>query len=431
MSAGPPRDPRALGAKLAVVGSGISGLVAAYYLQRRHEVTVFEAEPRIGGHTHTVDVATPHGPLAIDTGFIVYNERTYPRFTALLRELRVSSQPTTMSFSVHCARTGFEYNGTSLGGLFAQRRNLLRPRHWNMLRGILRFQRVASARLQAGEVMGTLGEFLHAERFAGDVVTRYVVPMGAAIWSAPPAQILEFPAATFLGFLWNHGMLAVHGRPIWRVVCGGSRSYLRPLTASFATRILTGVPVRAVVRRDDGVRVHTAGGQELAFDGVVLATHSDQALALLGDASPAERDILGAIPYQANAAVLHTDTALLPRRRRAWAAWNYRIPQAPRAAVTMTYCMNILQGLDAGETYCVTLNDGAAIAPDRVVSRIPFAHPVFTARGIAAQARKAEISGCRRTWYCGAYWHYGFHEDGVRSAFDVLRDFGLPEQEAA
>ncbi len=425
------RDPRAKGSRLAVVGSGIAGLVAAYHLHRRHDVTVFEAQPRIGGHTHTVGVAGPHGSVAVDTGFIVYNETTYPHFTALLQELDVATQPTTMSFSVHCARTGFEYNGTSLGGLFAQRRNLLRPRFWLMLRAILRFQRAAITALAAGNVTGTLGEFLAREAFVGDVVERYVVPMGAAIWSAEPRRILEFPAATFLRFLHNHGMLAVHDRPVWRVVCGGSKSYLERLTAPFRARIRTGVEVVTVRRGEQGVSLRTAAGEDLAFDGVVLAAHSDEALAMLRDPSPQERAILGAIPYQMNSVVLHKDASLLPRRRRAWAAWNYRIPKEPQACVSLTYCMNILQRLSLRDTLCVTLNDEGAIAPETVLQKFTYTHPVFTAAGIAAQARKAEISGQRRTWYCGAYWRHGFHEDGVLSALDVLRDFGLPEQGAA
>ena len=424
-------DPRAPGSRLAVVGSGIAGLVAAFHLRRRHDVTVLEAQERIGGHTHTVDVEGRDGKLAIDTGFIVYNDTTYPQFGALLAELGVATQPTTMSFSVHCARTGFEYNGTSLRGLFAQRRNLLRPRFWNMLATILRFQRVGVAALGRPADGGTLGEFLVRQGFAGDVVDRYIVPMGAAIWSAEPRRIVEFPAATFLRFLHNHGMLQVDARPVWRVVAGGARSYLQRLTASFADRIRTDSRVVTVRRHDQGVRLRTAAGQELDFDGVVLAAHSDEALAMLADPSPQERAILGAIPYQKNSVVLHTDAALLPRRRQAWAAWNYRIPAEPRARVTMTYCMNILQRIDARDTYCVTLNDDDAIAPSRVLRRFEYAHPVFTAAGIAAQARKREVSGQRRTWYCGAYWRYGFHEDGVLSALDVLADFGLPGKDAA
>jgi predicted NAD/FAD-binding protein len=420
-------DPRAPGSRLAVIGAGVSGLVAAHRLAHRHEVTVFEAEPRLGGHSHTVEVEVQGRPVAVDTGFIVYNDRTYPLFSGLLRELDVATTATTMSFSVRCARTGLEYNGTSFDGLFAQRRNLLRPRFWAMLREILRFNKVAVARLPELPPELPLRELLARERFAGPVVDHYIVPMGAAIWSTPPDQLLDFPAATFVRFLHNHGMLSVHDRPQWRTVVGGSRRYVERLARGLQGRTRLSCAVRAVRRATDAVHVLTADGRTEAFDGVIFGAHSDQALAMLQDPSVAERSILGALPYQANDVVLHTDASVLPRARRAWAAWNYAIPAQPRQAVVVTYCMNILQHLDTPQTLCVTLNDAGAVAPERVLRRFVYHHPVFTGAGIAAQARRGEISGHNRTWYCGAYWRYGFHEDGTLSGVEVARDIAGAE----
>lgn len=410
--------------RLAIVGTGISGLVAAHLLARRHDVTVFEAGDHVGGHTNTIDVEHDGRTWAIDTGFIVFNDRTYPNFTALLGQLEVRSQPSSMSFSVQCERSGLEYAGASLNTLFAQRRNLLRPAFYRMLRDILRFNRRAPELLHDPDDELTLGVYLQREGYSRGFIDHYIVPMGAAIWSAEPASMLEFPAVWFVRFFHNHGMLSIDDRPTWRVIAGGSRNYVTPLIAPFRDRIRLGAAVRSVHRSDDHVVVRTRDDSE-TFDGVVLATHSDQALRLLEAPSPAEREILGAIPYQRNEAVLHTDQSLLPRRRRAWAAWNYHVRWAASGPAAITYNANILQGLDAPVQFCVTLNHGARIDPRRVLRRIVYHHPVFTRAGVAAQRRHAEISGQQRTWYCGAYWGNGFHEDGVRSALAVTRDFGI------
>ncbi|MGM0703371.1 MAG: NAD(P)/FAD-dependent oxidoreductase [Pseudomonadota bacterium] len=411
--------------RIAVVGSGISGLAAAWYLSARHEVTLFEAADRLGGHTATVDVNVAGRDYAIDTGFIVFNDRTYPHFRALLANLGVAAQPTEMSFSVHETDRDFEYNGHTLGTLFAQRRNLLRPRFHRLLADILRFNRRAMRDLDSGRLADTLtlGEYLAAGGYGHDFATRYLLPMGAAIWSASLADLRTMPAQFFVRFFHCHGLLSLSDRPQWYTLMGGSRAYVPALTAPYAQRIRLATPVLGLRRLTDGVALRTASGYE-RFDQVVLACHADQALALLDDPSPAERDILGALPYRDNQVVLHTDTRLLPRRRRAWASWNYRLDgRGDGARVSVTYAMNILQRIDAPETFCVTLNDSATIDPRRVLGRYTYAHPQFSRAGLAAQARHVEISGvAQRTHYCGAYWRNGFHEDGVWSALRVAHE---------
>lgn len=410
--------------RIAVVGAGIAGNVAAYHLHRAgHALTVYEADHRIGGHTHTHEIGIDGEAHRIDTGFIVFNDRTYPRFVSLLKALHVESQPSSMSFSVRDDVNDLEYNGTSLDGLFAQRRNLLRPRFLGMLAEILRFHRQAPALLAGDGDETTLGEYLDAHRFRASFVEHYLVPMGAAIWSTDPARMFAFPARFFVRFLHNHGMLSVNDRPVWRVIRGGSAAYVERLVAAFRDRIRLASPVERILRRADGVTVHARGSAPERFDHVFLACHADQALRMLGDASREERDILGAFPYQRNEAVLHTDASLLPRRRRARAAWNYhRLPEAGRG-VALTYDMNILQGLQSRHTFCVTLNASGRVDPRRVLRRMEYSHPLFTTAGAAAQRRHAEISAVRRTHYCGAYWRYGFHEDGVVSALDALALF--------
>lgn len=410
--------------RIAVIGTGISGLVSAALAARRHDVTVFEAGDHVGGHTHTHRISRFGREYDVDTGFIVFNERTYPNFCRMLRQFGVASQPTTMSFSVRDERDGLEYNGTDLNRLFAQRRNLVRPSFLRMVGEILRFYRDAPRLLEAGDAL-TLGAYLRAERYSRRFIEQHIVPMAAAVWSADPAAIDEFPARTFVRFFANHGFLSVRDRPQWRVVCGGSQRYVEPLTREFGDRIRLACPVARIERRADGVRVTSAAMTGERFDAVILATHSDQALRLLADPSPSERAILGAIPYQRNEVVLHHDARLLPRCRRAWAAWNYHVvPNAPGGA-TVTYNMNLLQGLASPEPFCVTLNHGAAVDPARVIARLTYHHPVYTRATVAAQQRWAEISGARRTFYCGAYWGYGFHEDGVRSGLAVARQLGL------
>ena len=358
----------------------------------------------------------------VDTGFIVFNDRTYPRFLRLLDELGVAAQDSSMSFSMRDERSGLEYNGTSLNSLFAQRRNLLRPSFLGMVRDILRFNREAPRLLDepGGEL--PLGEMLGRGGYGRAFIEHYVVPMGAAIWSTDPASMMSFPARFFVRFLHNHGMLTVDDRPVWRTVRGGSARYVERLVAPFRDRIHLGTPVEQVRRIPGGVLVTPRGHEAQRYDAVFMACHSDQALALLADPMPAEREVLGAIPYQANEAVLHTDARLLPRRRLAWAAWNYHL-RPGGGPVALTYNMNILQRLDAPTPFLVTLNHSDAIDPERVIERITYHHPLYTPASVAAQARHREIDGAQRTYYCGAWLRNGFHEDGVASAEAALEHF--------
>jgi uncharacterized protein len=409
--------------RIAVIGSGIAGMVAAYRLSRRHEVTVYESGAYVGGHTHTVDVERAGRHFAIDTGFIVYNDWTYPNFVALMDELQVPWQPSDMSFSVRCETSGLEYNGTSLNSLFAQRSNIARPSFLRMVADILRFNRTAPALLLPGAANSSLGEYLRRERYSRYFIEHYIIPMGAAIWSSRPVDMLGFPARFFVEFFSNHGFLSVSDRPTWRVIGGGSREYTKALTARYATRIRLNTPVASVARRAHRVHLRLRDGSVDQFDRVFIACHSDQALKLLSDPSPAELQVLGAIPYQENEALLHTDTRLMPKRPLAWAAWNYHLPIEPLARVTVTYNMNILQGLRAREQFLLTLNRSEAVDPAKVIGRYVYHHPVYTAAAVAVQTRHHELNGLRGTYYCGAYWGYGFHEDGVKSALAAVEDF--------
>ena len=409
--------------KIAVIGSGIAGNVAAYHLVREHEVTVFEAGSHVGGHTHTHDVEQAGRRYRVDTGFIVFNDWTYPNFIRLLDQLGVASQPSPMSFSVRDEGSGLEYNGTSLDTLFAQRRNLVRPSFWRMLRDILRFNREAPALLGTADDQTSLGDYVLANGYSREFVEHYILPMGAAIWSTDPQNMQRFPARYFVRFFHNHGMLSVDRRPQWRVIRGGSARYVEALTAGFRDRIRLGAAVQSVRRVAGHVYVKVCGHETERFDAAFLACHSDQALAILADATALEREILGAIPYQANEAVLHTDSRLMPRARRAWAAWNYHVLPERREQAALTYNMNILQSLDASAPFLVTLNRGEAIDPAKIVKRIRYEHPLYTPAGAAAQARQHEVNGPLNTYFCGAYWRFGFHEDGVVSALDALVHF--------
>ncbi|GAB3737314.1 FAD-dependent oxidoreductase [Luteimonas pelagia] len=407
--------------RVAVVGSGIAGLSAAWRLSRAgREVVLFEAEGRLGGHVHTHDVRLGGRSFAVDSGFIVFNHANYPLLSALFDELGIGSRPTTMGFSVQREDTGLEYNATTLDRLFCQRRNLASPRFWSMLRDLRRFYREAPALLASADAHAgpTLGAYLEAHGYGAPFRDDHLVPMASALWSAPPRWILDFPARYLVRFLANHRMLQVDGRPEWRVVTGGSRRYVDALRAGWDVDVHAGTPVRGVRRGDDDVEVFTDAGSA-RFDHVVLACHSDQALALLVDGDEREHAVLGAIGYQRNEAVLHTDKRLLPRHPRAWAAWNAFVPRDRDAPCTVSYCMNLLQGLDAPDPLVVTLNRGAAIAPDRVLATMDYAHPVYDAASVAARARRHEIQGRRRTWFAGAYWGWGFHEDGIRSGYDA------------
>ncbi len=412
--------------RVAVVGGGVSGLVAAWLLSRQYQVTLFEAEAQLGGHTCTLPVDEDGQALPIDIGFIVCNDRTYPNFLRLLAELGVSTEASSMSFSVRCERTGLEYNGSSLDQLFAQRRNLLRPSFYRMLLDILRFHRLAPQAL-ADDGRQTTREFLAAHGFTGRVVEHYLVPMSAAIWSTPPDRVLDFPVRTLVEFLTQHGMLTVNDRPQWRVVRGGSQVYVDALSTQLRDAFALATPIAWIKRQSDRVVLKTQAGDLVTCDRVVIAAHSDQALALLADPSPAEREILGAIPYQPNHVVLHTDSSFLPRRPRAWASWNYHLLASPpedRPGVRMTYYMNQLQNLKARRHYCVTLNRTAEIRPECILAERTFAHPLYTTAGIRAQTRWSEINR-DRTYFCGAYWGFGFHEDGVKSAVEVARALGV------
>jgi predicted NAD/FAD-binding protein len=410
--------------RIAVVGAGVSGLVAAYQLAGAHDVHVFEAGDRIGGHTHTVDVETEQGRVAVDTGFIVLNDRNYPSFERLLDRLGVPTQPAPMSFSVADEQGAFEWSSGSVNGVFACRGHVVDPAFHRMLRDLLRFQREARGLIGLNGSGPTLGDWLDTSGFSREFVERLLVPQASAVWSADPQQMWSFPASFLAEFFDNHGQLGLRGRPQWRAVTGGSARYVERLTAPYADRIRTTTPVDWIKRQADHVELKARGHEAELFDHVVLAVHSDQALRILRDPSPREREILASIPYQANDVVLHTDRSLLPRRRRAWASWNFHLLDDPPPRTTVTYDMNRLQTLDSSEQFCVTLNRTAQIEPEHILGRWSYDHPVFTREGVAAQARHAEISGVQRTHYCGAYWGWGFHEDGVRSALRACEWFG-------
>ena len=409
--------------RIAVIGTGISGLAVAHLLHADHDVTIFEANDYVGGHSHTVDVSINGHNFAVDTGFIVFNERTYPNLVKLLKRLGVAWKPSIMSFSVRCEATGLEYCPTNLDTLFAQRRNLLSPGFWRMLRDVGRFKRRSPELLDADDNL-TLGRHLDTGGYSREFVDYFIIPMAAAIWSADPEKLRDFPASTFVRFFTNHGFLNLGGQPHWLTVEGGSRSYVEAVIEPFRDRIRLSCPVRSVRRRPDGVDVQPQVGPVDQFDHVVIATHSDQALGMLADPSPAERGILGSIPYKQNHCVLHTDTALLPKRRKVWASWNYHLPSRPHPVATLTYDMSILQSIKAPAELCETLNRSDLIDPAKVLMAMDYAHPAYNVDAIQAQRRRSEISGVNRTHYCGAYWGYGFHEDGVNSALAVGRDFG-------
>jgi uncharacterized protein len=402
--------------RIAIVGTGISGLVAAHRLRREHEITVYEASERIGGHTNTVPVEAPDGTHWVDTGFIVFNDRNYPQFEALLEELGVATQPSHMSFSVSDGHGRFEYSGTPRG-VFARPAHLLSPTFLGMLRDWRRFNREARELIGMNGTAPSLGRWLEQRGFSRHFVERLIVPQASAVWSADPAQMWSFPASFMAEFFDNHGMYSLRDRPEWRTVSGGSRRYVEAITAPWRDRVRLRAPVRRIERLPHAVRIEAEGCGSEEYDQVVIGTHSDQALAMLADPSRTEREVLGAIPYQRNEAVLHTDASLMPRRRAAWSSWNFHLAEEPAAGSTVTYWMNNLQRLRTDRGYFVTLNQSERIDPAKVLRRIAYEHPVYTKEGVAAQARHAEIStAARRTHYCGAYWGWGFHEDGVLSA---------------
>lgn len=408
--------------KIAIIGCGIAGNTLAYHLNKEHDITVFEAESHIGGHTHTHTVEHEGKDINVDTGFIVFNDRTYPNFIALLDELKVAWQPSEMSFSVRNESTGLEYNGTTLNSLFAQRSNIFKPSFHQMIRDILRFNKAALVLLEEGSEI-KLGDYLVQGQYSQQFIDHYIIPMGSAIWSTDAKQMLDFPARFFVRFFHNHGMLTVNNRPQWRTITGGSASYVTALTESFKDKIRLNTPIESVRRLKASVRVKPMHGEEEKFDYVFFACHSDQALRLLADSSAAENAVLGAIPYQENSIYLHYDVSMMPKRKLAWAAWNYHVTEPVLDRVAVTYNMNILQNLQTETPLLVTLNHTNFINPAKVIKRLKYMHPVYTIAGAAAQARHAEISGVNRTGYAGAYWRNGFHEDGVFSALEALKHF--------
>lgn len=409
--------------KIAVVGAGISGLTCAFLLRGSHEVTLFEKDDRLGGHTNTVVVEHERRSLPVDTGFIVFNERNYPNFCKLLARLGVNSRPTTMSFSVRDDTDGFEYGGNSPAGILGPPTNLLRPRWWSVVRGVARLDESGRSALRELPEGATIGDLCSSGRFSRAFLDGYLIPMAAAIWSAPRNELDRFPARFLLRFFDNHGMLDLRTRPQWRTVVGGSQRYVEAMLGMLGDSVRLASPVRSVHRRPDGVLVQTPAGEE-RYDEVILSTHSDEALALLSDPTAAELAILSAMPYQPNDVVLHTDASLLPRRKRCWAAWNSIVTDDSGHPAVVTYNMTILQGLDTRTPVCVTLNATARIDPSKIIRRFSYAHPQYTIAGEKARSRWAEVSGVNRTHFCGAYWGNGFHEDGVTSALRVCERLG-------
>ncbi len=412
--------------KIAIVGGGVSGLVCAHLLAPAHEVALYEGGDHVGGHTHTHDVEVGGRRVAVDTGFIVYNEETYPLFVRLLARLGVRTHASDMSFSVKDARTGLEWRGTSLDTLFAQRLNALRPSFHRMIRDVVRFNADARELAAAGPDDVPIGQWIEERGYSREFVEHYLVPLGTAIWSADPSRFGRFPARTFARFFENHRFLQVAGQPAWRTVTGGARSYVEAIVRPLGDRVRRArvVSIRRNVDAAGGVEVVAEGLGAARFDRVIVAAHSDEALRLLADPTPAEREILGAIPYQENVALLHTDARVMPRARRAWASWNAWIPPSPRRAATLTYDMNRLQAIETPEPLLVSLNMEPEIDPAKVIRRIVYHHPVFTPEGARAQRRHAELDGANATHWCGAYWGYGFHEDGVASAVAVCEKLG-------
>lgn len=411
--------------RIAVIGSGVSGNVCAWVLNHRHNVTLFEANDYPGGHSNTVDISVFNRRFSVDTGFMVYNDRTYPNLIRVLDRLGIQGQPTDMSFSVRCDRSGLEYQGSSLRGLFAQRRNLIRPRFYHLLGEILRFNRSARLDRQSLPESTTLYQYVRKHGFSESLVQQYLLPMTAAIWSARPVAVLQMPARFLFQFFHNHGLLQIRNRPQWYTLPGGARRYVEKLIEPLGSRLRLSTPVARVRRFDDFVEVKPRGKAPETFDAVIFACHADQVLAMLDDPSGRERRVLGQFEYQDNLAILHTDPNVMPRRHDAWASWNYRVTEDDEAPLSVTYDLNRLQRLGAPGPIMVTLNDASEIAPDRVLREIRYQHPVFGPGTSAAQAAHDELNGTKRSYYCGAYWRYGFHEDGVHSALAVCRHFGM------
>ena len=411
--------------KIAIIGSGISGLTASYLLNRKHDITLFEKNDYIGGHTHTHEIENDNKIWNVDSGFIVYNEKTYPNFIKLLNMLGVERQLTRMGFSVKSPNKNLEYAGHSLNGLFAQRLNLFRPSFIRILGGMKRFNKEARKDLLSLNKEMTLGEYLFKNNFSEEFIDNYIIPIGAAIWSTKPSNMLNIPAIFFIRFFENHGFLQILDRPKWWVIKGGSKQYVKKIISGFEKDIRLSTSVHTIVRKEKSVIIKFGSdNQEEQFDAVVLATHSDQALKLLQKPTEKEKEILSLLPYQRNDAMLHYDHSILPKRKLAWSSWNYFLDGNTNDPVALTYNMNILQSLKSSKTFCVTLNKLEMVNKNKTIKNLSYEHPLFTTDGVNAQKRKREISGQNNTYYCGAYWHNGFHEDGVVSALDVCSQFG-------
>ena len=412
--------------KIAIVGSGISGLTCAYLLNREHDITVFEKNDYVGGHTHTHEIEYDGEELSVDSGFIVYNEWTYPNFIKLLDQLGVERQLTRMGFSVKSEKNNLEYAGHSLNGLFAQRSNFFRPSFMRILFSMRRFNAEARDDLGTLDPQITLGQYLTSNNYPREFIQHYIIPIGAAIWSTVPKQMMDVPAVFFIRFFENHGLLQVVNRPNWWVISGGSKKYVEKMIYDFKGKIRLSTPVKNVKRGIDSITVKfgSNGLEKENFDSIIFACHSNQSLAMLDSPSKQEEEVLGAIKYQKNDALLHFDDSILPKRKNAWSSWNYLLDEDPNRAVALTYNMNILQSLKSDRTFCVSLNSGDLIAQSKVIKHLNYEHPLFTLSSINAQGRKHEVSGKNNTYYCGAYWRNGFHEDGVISALDVCKDFG-------
>ena len=412
--------------KVAIIGSGISGLTAAYLLQKEHDITVFEANDYIGGHTHTHEINQNNKIWSVDSGFIVYNEKTYPNFIRLLKKLKVGVQKTTMGFSIKAPSKNLEYAGGSLNMVFAQRQNLFKPSFLIMLKDIIRFNRLAVRELARVDEKSTILSFLEKHKFSKPFIENYIIPMGAAIWSTAANKTTEMPAAFYIRFFKNHGLLQIFNRPQWFVIKGGSKSYVQKIVEGFREKIFLSRPVTKVERSPSEVRIYCDKEPDpILFDKVIFATHSDQALALLNEPSDNEKAVLEALPYQKNTAIVHTDESLMPKNKITWSSWNYLLSGDVKKPVTLTYNMNILQSLQAKPDFLVTLNSLNEINPSKIIKKIDYAHPLFTVDGINAQKKKSQISGHNNTYYCGAYWGNGFHEDGVNSALEVCKAFGV------
>lgn len=410
---------------IAIIGTGIAGLTSAYLLSKKHRVTVFEKNSYIGGHTATVDVCVDNRNYAIDTGFIVFNNKTYPNFLALLAEIGIGKQKTEMSFSVRNCQSGLEYNGHNLNTLFAQRLNIFKPKFWSLITEIVRFNNCCKAVYEKKDYQqaDTLGEFLKDKQFSDFFAEHYILPMGAAIWSTSLQQMQAFEFKFFVQFFHHHGLLDIKGRPQWYVIPGGSRSYIKPLCQPFQDNINLNSQISFITRKNQRVQIYFQDQSIQEFDEIVLACHSDQSLSLLSDATNDEKEVLSALPYSKNSVILHTDVDLLPQNRRAWASWNYQLKEQRDKPASVTYNMNILQGIESDTVFCVTLNQELDINPSKILRKFTYSHPVFSSDSSKAQAKRSLICGQQHTHFAGAYWHNGFHEDGVKSAIEVAERF--------